>query len=574
MKLQECIKKTKGHELLITWNIPMVLLSVLIAMIGSLTALTHAQRMRASSGHTALMWMLAGGITLGLAIWSMHFIGMLAFHLPIPIGYELSLTLLSTLPAIAAALLGFYVLRKPDIKIRRIVVSSLLMGAGISAMHYTGMAAITMSPPIHYNPLIVAASILIAICASLGALLMMYQSKQVKMAALPRFVLGGVIMGLAISGMHYTGMLGMQVLPGSICLSYASGIDQDISMIMVSSISLFWFSGGIIAALFDQRMTRQNAEALALLEQTHLELQMRTTDLLEHEELIRNITDAAHDAVILIDHTGLVTYWNPAAEHMFGYTKLEMVGKNLHDLVVPENNLAAYREGFPRFVQSGKGPFIGQTREVPAKRRNGEVFPAEVSLSAIKRHSQWSAVGIVRDATEHVRIMEQLNQLATTDVLTGICNRRHFNEMLTSEIKRSTRFSSPLTLILFDVDHFKRINDTFGHQSGDQTLIQLAQVVGGAIRVTDLLARWGGEEFAILAPGCNLDTGRLLAEKIRLLLEKQHFADVGQVTCSFGVADYAPGDDEDSLMKKADRCLYHAKASGRNRVETVTTSPT
>jgi diguanylate cyclase (GGDEF)-like protein len=208
-----------------------------------------------------------------------------------------------------------------------------------------------------------------------------------------------------------------------------------------------------------------------------------------------------------------------------------------------------------------------------AQHRNGVEFPVDIALSAINLRGQWGAVGIVRDATERVRTEERLKLLATTDSLTGIYNRRHFDEVLTSEINRSTRFKSPLSLILFDIDHFKHINDTFGHQEGDRVLTQLALAVGEAIRTTDLFARWGGEEFAVLLPGCDLNDGRLLAEKLRMLLEKQSFADVGQVTCSFGVAEHMPGDDVDGLMRKADRCLYHAKASGRNRVETSQTTP-
>jgi two-component system, cell cycle response regulator len=93
------------------------------------------------------------------------------------------------------------------------------------------------------------------------------------------------------------------------------------------------------------------------------------------------------------------------------------------------------------------------------------------------------------------------------------------------------------------------------------------------IREIDLFARWGGEEFVVLLPGSDLDSGRILAEKLRMMLERQHFSDVGQVTCSFGVAEYAPGDDRDAMIRKVDRCLYHAKASGRNRVETTETTP-
>ncbi len=313
-------------------------------------------------------------------------------------------------------------------------------------------------------------------------------------------------------------------------------------------------------------------EAQRVLERSRDEMerlvQVRTIELAEREEMLRSITNAAQDAVVLIDHAGLITYWNPAAASMFGYTEAEAMGQNLHDLVVPERYLGQHRTGFARFIESGEGPLIGRVVAIQAKRRTGEEFPAEIAISAVRLRGQWGAVGIVRDATEHKQAEERLQLLATTDTLTGICNRRRFDEVLADEIRRAARFSSPLSLILFDIDHFKRINDTFGHQAGDQVLIELARVIGGAIRATDLFARWGGEEFMVLAPGCDLNAARLLAEKLRVLLENRRFANVGQVTCSFGVAAYVPGDDADSLMRSVDRCLYRAKAAGRNRVET------
>lgn len=316
-------------------------------------------------------------------------------------------------------------------------------------------------------------------------------------------------------------------------------------------------------------------EAQLVLERSRAELELlvqtRTRELAEREEVLHSITSAVQDAVILIDPLGLVTYWNPAAEHMFGFSEAEVIGKNLHDLIVPERYLERVHAGFSHFVTSGKGPAIGKTTSLQAKHENGDEFPVDISLSSIKLRGQWNAVGIVRNATERVKAAERLQQLATTDTLTGIFNRRCFDETLEREVSRSARLSSPLSLILFDVDHFKRINDTFGHQAGDQVLAQLAGAVGGAIRTSDLFARWRGEEFAILLPGSTLDAARQLAEKLRMTLEKQPFPDVGQFTCSFGVGEYAPGDDADRLMKKVDRCLYQAKASGRNRVEIATT---
>ena len=197
----------------ITWSYPLIFLSILVAILGSFTALTHAQRMRESSGRAATLWMVAGSITLGLAVWSMHFIGMLAFHLPTPITFNLTLTLLSVLPVILASLLGFKVLREIHISTSRILVSGLVMGVGISAMHYTAMAALKMLLDISYNPVSFILSIVIAIIASWGALLMMYQGERIKLPTLLRFILGAVIMGLAVSGMHYISLQGYVVHP-------------------------------------------------------------------------------------------------------------------------------------------------------------------------------------------------------------------------------------------------------------------------------------------------------------------------------------------------------------------------
>jgi diguanylate cyclase (GGDEF)-like protein/PAS domain S-box-containing protein len=318
-------------------------------------------------------------------------------------------------------------------------------------------------------------------------------------------------------------------------------------------------------------------EAQLVLERSRDDLerlvQRRSGELAEREKVLRSVTNAAQDAVIMVDHGGGVSYWNPAAEQMFGYAEDEVIGKNLHELIVPEHYRERAYKGFSQFVASGEGPAIGRTSVFQARHRTGREFPVDISLSAIQLGGKWNAVGIVRDATERVQTEERLRQLATTDTLTGICNRRRFDEVLAAEIERTSRFSSPLSLILFDIDHFKRINDSYGHQAGDRVLTQLALAVGDMIRTTDMLARWGGEEFAILMPGSDIDAGRVLAEKLRMMLEKQHFPDVGHVTSSFGVAEHVRGENSDALIKRVDRCLYHAKASGRNRVETPATTP-
>ncbi len=160
-----------------------------------------------------------------------------------------------------------------------------------------------------------------------------------------------------------------------------------------------------------------------------------------------------------------------------------------------------------------------------------------------------------------------LDHKATTDPLTGLSNRLKFDEALAKEIRRSRRFDTPLSLILYDIDNFKQINDSFGHQVGDDVLIKLSRHVAERMRATDLLARWGGEEFAILVPHPDGASAARFANILRAAIEVVDFDDVGTVTCSFGVAQLSAGESADGLVQRVDCALYRAKLSGRNRVE-------
>ena len=163
-----------------------------------------------------------------------------------------------------------------------------------------------------------------------------------------------------------------------------------------------------------------------------------------------------------------------------------------------------------------------------------------------------------------------LDHKATTDPLTGLSNRRRFNEVLSYEIARSRRFDTPLSLILYDIDHFKRINDSYGHQVGDTVLIKLSRFMRERMRATDLLARWGGEEFVILAPQSDGQMAAQFAEILKASVESTSFDDVGTVTCSFGVAELAAGETAEGFIARADGALYRAKLEGRNRVKLAT----
>ena len=161
----------------------------------------------------------------------------------------------------------------------------------------------------------------------------------------------------------------------------------------------------------------------------------------------------------------------------------------------------------------------------------------------------------------------ELERIATTDKLTGAYNRIKFDEIMEREIARFKRHNEPLSLIMFDIDNFKAINDTYGHSIGDNVLKKIAGITKETIRKIDYLVRWGGEEFMILSPKTNLEKAHSLAERLRKTIESYRFNKVGKVTGSFGVTEVKNDDTEDTFIKRVDALLYEAKIQGKNRVE-------
>ena len=170
-------------------------------------------------------------------------------------------------------------------------------------------------------------------------------------------------------------------------------------------------------------------------------------------------------------------------------------------------------------------------------------------------------------------LARDLGRKASTDTLTGLSNRLKLNETLAAEFQRAHRYETSLGLMICDVDHFKQVNDTYGHAVGDSVLAHISQLLRDGVRNTDLAARWGGEEFVIVCPHASEQTAFHVAEKLRASIEATRFETVGQVRCSFGVAAFRPGDTPDSLMARADAALYSAKQAGRNRVARASLLP-
>ncbi|OON63141.1 hypothetical protein B0920_06965 [Massilia sp. KIM] len=244
----------------------LVLVSILVAILASYTALSMALRVKETQGRAPYFWMAGGALAMGSGIWAMHFIGMLAFRLSIPVGYDGRITFVSWLLPVVVSYLALWQVRHREIDGRHLLWGAILMGLGINAMHYTGMAGMRMDPPIVYDPLLFAASVLIAVGASAMALWIAFRLND--SVRHPRLIQAGaaVVMGFAIAGMHYTGMAAARFEAGSICRAAQDGVNQDHLAVLVTVAIVALLSIALLAAIFDARLESRNKTLAASLE--------------------------------------------------------------------------------------------------------------------------------------------------------------------------------------------------------------------------------------------------------------------------------------------------------------------
>jgi diguanylate cyclase (GGDEF)-like protein len=180
--------------------------------------------------------------------------------------------------------------------------------------------------------------------------------------------------------------------------------------------------------------------------------------------------------------------------------------------------------------------------------------------------------GIIRNVTPYKKMEEELRRLATIDSLTGINNRRNFLDLAGKEISRSSRYDRHLSMVMLDIDHFKKVNDTYGHSVGDKVLIEFCEVCLKQLRENDVMGRLGGEEFAIVLVECDTEMAALFAERIRQAVAS-HVVSIGseeiRFTVSLGVTGVWQGCDLNSILERADNALYRAKENGRNQVQSI-----
>jgi len=658
----------------VSYSWMLVIVSYLAACMAAYTAWGMSDQFSIHrSKPVGYLWLSGGAFAMGCGIWAMHFIGMLAYQLPIPVIYNITGTLMSVVPAILSSGVAIYVFSHKQLGLRRLGIGGVIFGVGIGTMHYSGMAAMRVDALMLYDKKIFIFSILIAVVLSYFALWLKFLTQRYAgtIAFRPVKVTSIAMMGMAVAAMHYIGMTSVYFFPREGKSADIVGLDPlALSTLVIVTTSLI-MGLGIVTSIFQQRLSSAHQSIVASRERMKDAINSISDGFVLFDEqdrlvmsndVFRNMYSAASEWIkpgasyrsliekqaetMMSENTDYLDYicrrlhWhdNPVevfnetledGRHVFGKERRadtgDLVGiwTDISELKKAEDNIRKsseqvkrmleasptpivirnlkdrtilyFNQNAARYYQSMRNPIVIGTTDtlfdlsqvkplVSEFLEKGEIFNKEVQFTApdgetvtliysatiVSYEHQPAAMYSFMDITERKKLEEELRQMAQTDSMTGIFNRRYFTEMGRKEFKRCRRNKYPLALLMLDIDHFKQINDTYGHSIGDEAIKVFCVLCQSSARDIDIIGRLGGEEFGIVIPDNDLETANLIAERIRHTVEKNiiHIDEMNiSYTVSIGICELQDmHQDFDALMNCADVALYQAKQDGRNRV--------
>ncbi|RAU45457.1 MULTISPECIES: diguanylate cyclase [unclassified Pseudomonas] len=346
------------------------------------------------------------------------------------------------------------------------------------------------------------------------------------------------------------------------------------SVIILGALLSFMISA-LLYVLISQRQ-----RAIRLVEQRTLQLRQREQELRSAHSQLTNVLEATTQvAIIATDLDGVITTFNIGAEKMLGYSSAEVSGvltlRQLHLFSELADHMSELSQRYGRPIKACEAMLVEaveehshQTNDWTFVRRDGSHLRVNMQVSPmLNEHNQWVGyLAVCVDITERKRVEEELRTMSVTDALTGVFNRRYFQERLQAELSRVGRYGGAFAVVMLDIDHFKRINDQLGHAVGDRVLQAICQRLSHRLRGSDVFCRLGGEEFMILCPDTDGAQAYGLATELRAALRAEPVDGVGQVTASFGIASWREGEGGDSLLVRADAGVYAAKMAGRDRI--------
>lgn len=530
-----------------TW----VIISVLLAILASYAALSASKRIGQAHNTTSrLTWALISAFTMGTGIWAMHFIGMLALSLPCGIRYDPFITLISMVPSILASGAALGIAWHGEKRLP-LWVRSVLLGAGIGTMHYTGMAAMRLDGFVRYDPSLFVLSIFVAVALSYFAL-------RVKSAVVRsnnrHDALIAVIMGSAVSGMHYTGMTAAYFVRGDVATLPASAFTTTTLAVTVALTTVFLALGALSLATISR-----NREI--------------TDQLRDSEERWKIALEGSGDGV---------WDWNPQTDEavfsrrwkeMLGYTEVEFPDTGTAGLehIHPDDKSRVQTAIQECFAGS---PFYAAEFRMHCKDGSWKwIFARGKLVSRDANGNPSRMICTHTDITERKQAEDRINELAFFDQLTGLPNRTLLLDRLKQAMIASSRSGSYGALLFLDLDNFKTLNDTLGHNVGDQLLKQVAQRLTTCVREGDTVARLGGDEFVLVLGGLSTVESEaaigaeMIAEKALSTFNQPYQLDnvAHHSTVSIGVTLFRGRHVSiDDLLKQADLAMYKSKEAGRN----------
>lgn len=273
--------------------------------------------------------------------------------------------------------------------------------------------------------------------------------------------------------------------------------------------------------------------------------------------------DAAHDGIFITNSEGVIEFANQGFEIITGYTPTEVIGRNPSVLKSGYHEDAFYAELWEHLNEG-----LAFRAMIVNRHKAGHQIHCQQTITPVKNPdgNVTHFISIIKDLTDRVFEELALREQASHDALTGLLNRRAGEIELGVSLIQALEKSSPFCVLMADIDDFKPVNDTFGHARGDEIIRAVGSILLAETRKTDKCVRWGGEEFIVLLPFCDLARGHNIAESIRATLAGQVFDEVGRITVSIGITESEPDDSPSRILQRVDQLLYQSKTRGKNRV--------
>jgi len=510
--------------------------SIVVAMVGSIAGLTIAALSKEIKDKLIRRSIqAAGAVTLGVTVWAMHFVGMLAVLIPVEMSYSPRITLLSSVPAIIAAWFAIRWAAGHASGYLNRLTSAVLIAAGIGVMHYSGMVAMQMEAILRFEVADFIASILIAILLSYAGI-WANEELRLRFNDLYAHLVGGTLLGLAITGMHYEGMRSVRIIAPQELVGLYDSADRGYLGVIVLL--------GVVAAV-----------GIGLSGSLVAKFKINLRQLNTISEQLQTIITEGLNAVIVLNNRDEIESVNTQTEQLFHTEELGVRGSAITKL------LPSYKT----FSKEGENADC----EIDGYRSDGTKIQLLMRRVEINHVESNQTIIYLMDISDFRNAERELYYQATHDSLTGLFNRRHLEACALHEYEHCLRSRRPLCVLMFDLDHFKLINDNYGHDVGDLVLKKVSSYCSEILRTSDLFFRSGGEEFVVLLPGTTKTAAMFIAEKLRKNIEAQRIplhSDTFQVTVSIGVAttEHELQGGAQQLLTQADEAMYRSKGAGRN----------